>query len=42
MRLQEKAIEICNDQLKRNVINEEEYKNYTDPKTKYRFRTITL
>ena len=41
LRAKEKAIEICKDQLKRNFINEEDYKDYTDPAIKYQFRTIT-
>jgi len=37
---QEKALEICDDQLKSNVINKEDYVNFTT-ETHYEFRTLT-
>ena len=37
---QEKALEMCDDQLKNNVINKQDYLNFTT-ETHYEFRTLT-
>ena len=38
---QGKSLEICIDQLQRNVINDEDFDKFTSVKNRYEFRTLT-